>query len=32
MQHFTKNTESARAWCNNCKTFTDHKLGVSLIL
>jgi ribosomal protein L44E len=27
MQHFPKNTESARAWCNKCKTFTDHKVS-----
>jgi hypothetical protein len=25
-QHYTKNTESARAWCNTCKAFTDHKV------
>ena len=26
MQHFPKNTESARAWCNRCNAFTDHKV------
>ena len=26
MQHFTKNTISARAWCGECSAFTDHKV------
>jgi hypothetical protein len=27
MQHYTKNTESARAWCSKCSAFTDHKVS-----
>jgi ribosomal protein L44E len=27
MQHFPKNTESARAWCGKCSAFTDHKVS-----
>lgn len=26
-QHYPKRTLSARAWCRNCKTFTDHKVS-----
>jgi hypothetical protein len=32
MQHFTKNTESARAWCSKCKTFTDHKVSNGILV
>jgi ribosomal protein L44E len=31
MQHYTKNTESARAWCKKCKTFTDHKVSGGIL-
>jgi hypothetical protein len=27
MQHYTKNTLSARAWCGDCSAFTDHKVS-----
>jgi ribosomal protein L44E len=27
MQHYPKRTESASAWCNECKTFTAHKVS-----
>jgi ribosomal protein L44E len=27
MQHYTKNTQSASAWCKECKTFTAHKVS-----
>jgi ribosomal protein L44E len=31
MQHFTKDTVSARCWCNKCSTFTDHKVSNGIL-
>ena len=25
-EHYTKNTESATAWCNKCNRFTEHRV------
>jgi hypothetical protein len=26
-EHYTRNTESATAWCNRCGRFTQHKVS-----